>query len=204
MSTFSLHLLASNHLGCIKYTHSSWEDVTARERTDHQNSYAESNTINWRMCLSQVTVVCVIWQLRLHVESSLVWLMIMSCDQMRCRSRFLRNRDRDTNIDSYPALRYPEIYVLEGGYKAFYESFPHLCEPQGYVPMLHQDHLMELKQFRSKSSSWATADKGGRVVGRKTVAHRPSLNLWGVAAQIFIHSIRSVPRLSLPTAMRWD
>ena len=39
-------------------------------------------------------------------------------------SRFLRNQDRLRNNDSYPNLYYPEIYLLEGGYKAFYEQFP--------------------------------------------------------------------------------
>jgi len=33
-------------------------------------------------------------------------------------SRFLREIDRDANC--YPALRFPELYLLKGGYKAFY------------------------------------------------------------------------------------
>ena len=36
--------------------------------------------------------------------------------------RFLREQDRELNKDSYPKLNYPEVYVLEGGYKAFYEK----------------------------------------------------------------------------------
>ena len=36
--------------------------------------------------------------------------------------RFLRDQDRELNKDSYPRLVYPEIYVLEGGYKAFFEK----------------------------------------------------------------------------------
>ena len=38
-------------------------------------------------------------------------------------SRFLREQDRELNKDHYPRLNYPEIYVLEGGYKAFYEKY---------------------------------------------------------------------------------
>ena len=71
------------------------------------------------------------------------------------RSRFLRNMDRNANKDTYPCLLYPEIYLLEGGYKAFYELFPELCRPSLYKPMLHQEHLVDLKHFRAKSSSWA-------------------------------------------------
>ena len=36
--------------------------------------------------------------------------------------RFLREQDRELNKDSYPKLNYPEVYVMEGGYKAFYEK----------------------------------------------------------------------------------
>ena len=36
--------------------------------------------------------------------------------------RFLRNKDRDANRDNYPALNFPELYLLEGGYKAFFHS----------------------------------------------------------------------------------
>lgn len=39
------------------------------------------------------------------------------------RSRFLRAQDRKRNEYRYPKLNYPEIYLLEGGYKAFYENY---------------------------------------------------------------------------------
>jgi rhodanese-related sulfurtransferase len=37
--------------------------------------------------------------------------------------RFLRSQDRSLNEKCYPNLYYPELYLLEGGYKSFYESF---------------------------------------------------------------------------------
>lgn len=39
------------------------------------------------------------------------------------RARCLRNTDRDINKDRYPTLYYPELYLVDGGYKAFYEQF---------------------------------------------------------------------------------
>jgi len=39
------------------------------------------------------------------------------------RLRYLRNEDRQSNKDNYPSLHHPEIYLLEGGYKAFYEKY---------------------------------------------------------------------------------
>lgn len=70
-------------------------------------------------------------------------------------SRFLRKFDRDSNKDCYPQLHYPELYLLEGGYKNFYENQKAFCEPQTYKPMLHKDHSEDLRHFRLKSKSWA-------------------------------------------------
>lgn len=44
------------------------------------------------------------------------------------------DRRRAFEKDHYPALYYPEMYVLKSGYKKFFETYPDLCEPQGYVP----------------------------------------------------------------------
>ena len=70
--------------------------------------------------------------------------------------RFLRNQDRDANRDAYPRLFYPELYLLEGGYKAFYETHAGYCEPTAYKPMLHADHVQDLKHFRAKTKTWET------------------------------------------------
>ena len=35
---------------------------------------------------------------------------------------FLRNTDRGMHAEHYPVLHYPELYILEGGYKRFYHS----------------------------------------------------------------------------------
>ncbi|KAH3699275.1 hypothetical protein DPMN_074231 [Dreissena polymorpha] len=37
--------------------------------------------------------------------------------------RFLRSQDRELYKDQYPALLFPEVYLLHGGYKAFYNKF---------------------------------------------------------------------------------
>jgi hypothetical protein len=73
--------------------------------------------------------------------------------------RFLRNQDRALNRDFYPKLFYPELYLLEGGYKAFYESHKSYCDPIDYKPMLHQDHVHDLKHFRAKTKTWESQHK---------------------------------------------
>lgn len=80
----------------------------------------------------------------------LVWLT----DLLDCRSRFLRSHDRHCNEDSYPALQYPEMYLLHGGYKEFYETYPDLCDPKSYRQMLDPGFCEEYKHFRAKSKSW--------------------------------------------------
>lgn len=68
-------------------------------------------------------------------------------------ARFLREQDRKVNKENYPNLHYPEIYLLEGGYKSFYLQNKSHCEPDSYKPMDHPSHVSDLKLFRSKSKS---------------------------------------------------
>ena len=73
--------------------------------------------------------------------------------------REVRDRDRNLNAHHYPSLFYPEMYLLEGGYKSFFESYgkgagEHYCEPCAYLPMLHDSHRNDLKFFRKKSKTW--------------------------------------------------
>lgn len=68
-------------------------------------------------------------------------------------SRFLRNRDRDVHYHMYPKLFYPELYLIEGGYKAFFGKCKEFCEPQCYLPMLDENHSQDLKRFSKRSKS---------------------------------------------------
>ncbi|PSN40210.1 hypothetical protein C0J52_17642 [Blattella germanica] len=82
--------------------------------------------------------------------------------------RFLRKTDRDQNGDSYPALNYPELYLLHGGYKTFFEKHSDKCEPCAYRPMLDPNHETDLRHFRSKSKSW-NGDSKSRQAFRNTL-----------------------------------
>lgn len=60
----------------------------------------------------------------------------------------LRNIDRFQN--EYPRLNYPEIYILDGGYKKFYQNFPEFCTPQNYVQM-HDKRFREECVYSQKT-----------------------------------------------------
>ncbi|CAI5723852.1 unnamed protein product [Hyaloperonospora brassicae] len=51
--------------------------------------------------------------------------------------RHVRNVDRSLHVDSYPKLYYPELYLIEGGYKHCFETLRHeICAPFAlYVSM---------------------------------------------------------------------
>lgn len=64
----------------------------------------------------------------------------------------LRNLDRMKN--PYPSLSIPEVYIMEGGYKKFYNTYPELCNPRGYVTMdnLNYRDLCKKEQYRMRSN----------------------------------------------------
>lgn len=68
----------------------------------------------------------------LHCEYSVHRAPIMA--------QYLRHRDRAFNIDQYPHLTYPDMYILEGGYSAFFSQHSSLCFPQNYVEMNAKEH----------------------------------------------------------------
>ncbi|XP_052778609.1 M-phase inducer phosphatase-like [Mya arenaria] len=77
--------------------------------------------------------------------------------------RHLRSEDRGLHTDIYPRLAFPEVYLLEGGYKAFYHKHIVQCDPQQYMPMLHKDHVTDLRHFRAKSKSWTAGERANRL-----------------------------------------
>lgn len=73
-------------------------------------------------------------------------------------------REIDRHEHAYPKLKYPELYLLKGGYRDFFEEFPELCK-DGYVPMLDRDHADDFEKyrhFRAKSKTWSNNPKAGR------------------------------------------
>jgi len=78
----------------------------------------------------------------------------------------LRERDRQLNKDVYPALHFPECYLLHLGYKEFWRNYPSLCTGN-YTEMVDPRHESDLRRMRAKSKSWSggTVARTSRVRG---------------------------------------
>ncbi|KAG0357262.1 cell division cycle- protein [Podila minutissima] len=77
-------------------------------------------------------------------------------------ARHLRNQDRSANAIHYPALYYPEVYVMHGGYSGFFAANRSYCWPEGYVEMQDEKHSQEFEvHMRTFSQEFSrTASKG--------------------------------------------
>ncbi|MPC83745.1 M-phase inducer phosphatase [Portunus trituberculatus] len=108
-------------------------------------------------------------------------IMVFHCEFSAERGpktqRLLREIDRTANKEHYPALHFPEMYLLEGGYKAFYEKYSSLCTPNDYVRMLDPNHSDDLRHFRGKSKSWAAENKQAKS---RNAIPRPGLKRLGL------------------------
>ena len=92
------------------------------------------------------------------------------------RCRYVRDCDRKMNHVAYPSLHYPEMYVLQGGYKAFFEKFESLCDPQKYLPMSDANYINECRHFRGVSKS-ASGRKKSLFLGGSRLSSTKKLNL---------------------------
>lgn len=85
------------------------------------------------------------------------------------RMRFMRNNDRAMNAESYPTLRYPELYLLDGGYQSFYNQYGSVCCPSfGYTPMYDQQHSRDLRKFKTQVKSTVVEQRKCRTTWRAT------------------------------------
>ncbi|CDW59549.1 M-phase inducer phosphatase [Trichuris trichiura] len=67
--------------------------------------------------------------------------------------RRLRDADRVKHKLQYPMLQYPEMYLLSGGYKKFFNNHANMCSPPNYVEMTNEKYgsWSECRQERAVS-----------------------------------------------------
>ncbi|OHT15150.1 Rhodanese-like domain containing protein [Tritrichomonas foetus] len=66
-------------------------------------------------------------------------------------AKIFREIDRQINYENYPELNYPNVYILDGGYRNFYSQYPSYCKG-GYIRMYNKlnRHDGSLRQSVSK------------------------------------------------------
>jgi len=87
------------------------------------------------------------------------FLLVFHCEYSAMRAptvaKYLREQDRHMNMIHYPALHYPEIYILEGGFAKYYGHSPQHCEGS-YVrmddPTYRSDRQTDLNLFRTREN----------------------------------------------------
>eukprot|EP01156_Anaeramoeba_ignava_P015047 Anaeramoba_ignava/a611369_29.p1 GENE.a611369_29~~a611369_29.p1 ORF type:complete len:496 (-),score=135.09 a611369_29:157-1644(-) len=78
--------------------------------------------------------------------------VILHCEFSQARApklfEFLRNIDRKLSQTTRKPLKYPQMYVLSGGYRRFFTSDPknqELCEPRNYREMKDKNYSFQKK-----------------------------------------------------------
>ncbi|KAF7287788.1 hypothetical protein GWI33_003419 [Rhynchophorus ferrugineus] len=101
-------------------------------------------------------------------DDNIVDILIFHCEFSAERgpnlSRYLRKEDRRRNTENYPKLCFPEIYILEGGYRQFFSENPSYCSPNNYVQMIDSRYTNEFRYFRQKCK---TLDSDTHVIKKK-------------------------------------
>uniref|UniRef100_A0A0N5A8Q6 protein-tyrosine-phosphatase n=1 Tax=Syphacia muris TaxID=451379 RepID=A0A0N5A8Q6_9BILA len=111
--------------------------------------------------------------------------------QKRGPSMALALRELDRSRNRYPDVHYKEIYLLDRGYKKFFEDerllascnvlfenmhLQHLCEPQSYTRMVESNHKDDLKRFRMHKSKSMSAFSYASNAERELLKPRPRSN----------------------------
>src|SRR4051812_33678436 len=89
----------------------------------------------------------------------------------------MRELDRRSfGFEGFPNLHYPNIFVLDGGYKRFHELFPTLCV-DNYIPMDDSAHRLECRQATKDWNAAWTSFNGKLSLGqqkRRKLQDRPA------------------------------
>uniref|UniRef100_A0A7I4YU46 M-phase inducer phosphatase n=1 Tax=Haemonchus contortus TaxID=6289 RepID=A0A7I4YU46_HAECO len=97
----------------------------------------------------------------------------------------LRSVDRQRNVDVYPKVDFPEIYVVDKGYRNFFNMFAdstdkvgkclpfsNLCEPCSYIEMVDCRFAHHLKQYNFHKKSWGNTTCSKNVPPKSRLALR--------------------------------
>ncbi|POW13420.1 hypothetical protein PSHT_07698 [Puccinia striiformis] len=93
-------------------------------------------------------------------------VLVFHCEYSAMRAptvaKHVREQDRHKNMTYYPALHYPEVYILEGGFARYFAHSPQHCDGD-YVrmddPTHRSDRHADLSLFRTRENAGFTRTK---------------------------------------------
>lgn len=92
-----------------------------------------------------------------NIQNGKSMAIILHCEYSSIRApkmfRHIRDLDRFKHLRTYPELDYPHLFVLDGGYKAFFSQYADLCEPKEYVKMSDSRFDEEYNDAKGKVKS---------------------------------------------------
>ncbi|CDO96564.1 unnamed protein product [Kluyveromyces dobzhanskii CBS 2104] len=97
----------------------------------------------------------------------------------------LRTCDRIINHDNYPKLHFPDVVVLDGGFKSFFEKYPNNCEGR-YICMSSKNHDSELNEFKRDSKKLMTRANSTQIFHLKNkidsipVSFKDRIDMYGI------------------------
>lgn len=98
-----------------------------------------------------------------NVQNGKSRAIIFHCEYSSIRApnmfRHIRDLDRFKHLRTYPELDYPHLFVLDGGYRAFFVQYADLCEPREYVKMSDSRFCEEYNYAKGKVKSRSTRGK---------------------------------------------
>lgn len=109
-------------------------------------------------------------------------------------AKYIRQRDRAVNHERYPNLTFPEIYILDGGYSAFFHTHRNLCSPQNYVGMESKDHEQACERGLAKVKRRAKLSRSHTYAfgqSSSTSSHDHTIDNSGDVAMSFMSPLAS-------------
>lgn len=95
-------------------------------------------------------------------------MLIFHCEFSERRAPFmyscLRDNDRRSNIDVYPRLFFPEIYVMEGGYAAFWQNYKD-------TPLIRRPELADFDETAMDQAESAGSEQPTSAGASAALAH---------------------------------
>jgi rhodanese-related sulfurtransferase len=78
-------------------------------------------------------------------------ILIFYCEFSSKRSfkivNALKNYDRKINIENYPFINYPEIYIIEGGYNKMFNYYKKINKLLPYIKMIDSNYKNEYSTY---------------------------------------------------------